>query len=433
MRRAAATVAALTALATVALPIPAFSPAPASAHVATQQRPRNCAQPGPVITTIPWQQRLLDPERIWPLTDGSGVTVAVLDSGVEAAHPQLTGVVERGADFLFDDGGGRADDDCSGHGTAVASIIAAQRISGVGFHGFAPGARILPVRISEEETAGDGDDDNTVSPSEFAEAIRWAADQPGVQVINLSVIVLQDHPDIAEAVQYALDRDIVIVAAVGNLYEEGNPTPYPAAYPGVIGVGAVSETLERVSESQVGNYVDLVAPGANIIAASRPLGHLSYTGTSFATAFVSATAALIRSYRPDWTAEQVAQQLMFTASPISGAWPTQQYGHGLLDPYRAVTEEIDPSGEPVAQPALSTPPPDPAVVAQQKHDAWTRRIALGIGGGILGLAVIIIAAAALLPRGRARRWRPGRYVPLPSDPPSLPAGITLFEKPPRQS
>ncbi|PZM88967.1 MAG: hypothetical protein DIU79_16080 [Actinobacteria bacterium] len=263
-----------------------------SSTVVTQRyaAPTCSSRPAPArpITGMPWAQTRYVPDRLSPLATGAGVVVAVIDSGVDDTHPQLAGRVLRGADFL--DSGGDGTLDCVGHGTAVASIIAAGPQSGVGFRGLAPGAKILPVRISEQQIIDGKESGRTVDAPRFASAIRWAVDR-GAHVINLSVVLYEDNPAVRAAIEYAVAKDVVVVAAAGNLHSNGDPRPYPASYDGVIGVGAVGPDGLRMDFSQVGSYVDIVAPGGGIIAAAPGSGHVAEDGTSYAAPFVAATAA----------------------------------------------------------------------------------------------------------------------------------------------
>ncbi|GAB3818065.1 hypothetical protein GCM10027605_69920 [Micromonospora zhanjiangensis] len=178
--------------------------------------------PAPAGTQTPWAQQRYLPDRLAALATGAGVTVAVIDSGVDQKHPQLRGRVAAGNDFL--DPGGDGTRDCAGHGTGVASIIAAGSTTGTTFHGLAPGARILPVRVSEQQVVDGKESGRTVSAPVFARSIRWAVDH-GADVINLSVVLYQDDPAVRAAVGYAVGRDVVVVAAAGNYHEQGNPTP----------------------------------------------------------------------------------------------------------------------------------------------------------------------------------------------------------------
>jgi membrane-anchored mycosin MYCP len=354
--------------------------------------------PAAVEADAPWPQRRYGLERLAGLADGTGVLVAVVDSGVDSGHPQLAGAVAPGIDLLDPGGDGRLD--CVGHGTAVASIIAARSRDRSAFRGVAPAAVILPVRVSER--VDDSTSGRTAPVAAVAGAIRQAVDR-GARIVNLSLTIDRDDPALRDAVRYAVAKDAVLVAAAGNRHDTGNPRPYPAAYDGVIGVGAIQADGTRVPQSQSGDYVDLVAPGAEVTAAARGGGHARYTGTSFAAAYVAGAAALVRQYHPALTAAQVAERLTATADTtgVSGGG----YGAGVVNPYRAVTGRTD-------ERAASHPGPlaahtrNPAELAAAAAATRTRHRALVLGAAGTGLAVLILLAAAVLPRGIRRRWRP---------------------------
>lgn len=376
------------------------------------------------VTQLPWAQQLLDLNRTWPHSTGAGVTVAVVDSGVDADHPQLQGKVLPGADFfLVGDLPGNFD--CVAHGTAVASIIAASPALGVGFRGVAPDARILPVRITDRELTSGGES-TPINPGVVADGIRYAADS-GAKVINLSLSGYGDFPAIRDAVAYAQSKDALLVAAAGNNEAAGDVPSFPASYDGVLGVGSISIEGVRASGSQVGPYVDLVAPGQDVLAASRVAGHHYWTGTSFAAPFVAGTAALVRSAYPQLTAPQVAERLLATADPAPGGKNSLEYGAGIVDPYRAVTEDLT-DREPLTAPGVAPKPPDPD---ELREAAWWGDMSAGakIGAGLV-MAVILLAAvlAVALPRARRRRWLAGRREELPDTPSRVetPDQIFLF-------
>ncbi|MFL6124497.1 type VII secretion-associated serine protease mycosin [Actinophytocola sp.] len=365
-----------------------------------------------VITQLPWAQQLLDLDRTWPHSTGAGVTVAVVDSGVDADHPQLRGKVLPVAGFFLV-GDLPGDFDCVSHGTAAASIIAASPAPGIGFRGVAPDARILPVRVTDREL-NDSGDATPINPGIVAEGIRYAADS-GARVINLSLSGYGDFPDIRDAVAYAQAKDALLVAAVGNRAEQGAAPSYPASYDGVLGVGSINIDGVRAQGSQIGSYVDLVAPGEDVVAASRVAGHHYWAGTSFAAPFVSGIAALVRSAHPELTAVQVAERLKATADPAPGGRRSLEYGAGIVDPYRAVTEDLT-DREPLAAPGVSPKPPDRAAL---REAAWWSD--MGTGAKLAtGLVVAAIAVATILavalPRARRRRWAAGRRIPLPDTP-----------------
>ncbi|MFU8851698.1 type VII secretion-associated serine protease mycosin [Micromonospora sp. SL1-18] len=388
----------LAVLAAVLVAVPPAGPAAARAPSACAEPPT----PARPVTDQPWPQQRYAPDRLAPLATGAGVTVAVVDSGVDRGHPQLAGRVLAGTDFL--DPGGDGTRDCAGHGTGVASIIAAAPRPGVAFQGLAPDARILPVRVSEQQVVEGRESGRTVGAADFARAIRWAVDH-GADVLNLSVVLYADSPAVRLAIAYAVHRDVVVVAAAGNLHDSGNPQPYPATYDGVLGVGAIGADGVRSGFSQTGPYVDLVAPGSDVLMAAPGQGHLRAEGTSYATPFVAATAALLRQYHPELTAAEVARRILDSADPAPGNGG--ESGAGVLNPYRAVTESPGPA---VAHPrrgaALAVDRPDPAEVAQRTRRAAARDRALVVAGAAGAAALVVVLLAVVLPRGARRRWRP---------------------------
>ncbi|MGE5156273.1 MAG: S8 family serine peptidase [Betaproteobacteria bacterium] len=415
-RPGGAVIAAVAALA--ALSAPLASPLPAAASTSPALASRTCASqpaPQPLVPDIPWPQRRYEYSSVRQITDGSGVTVAVIDSGVDAGVPQLAGAVERGADMLGRGGDGRQD--CVGHGTAVASIIAGARAAGVGLQGLAPGVRILPVRVSErvENSAGAG------TVEDLAAGIQAAiAAHPRPGVINLSISTTEDNPLLRSAVRAAIAADIVVVAAVGNEYDKGDPTPYPASYDGVVGVGAIGPDGLRVASSQVGPYVDITAPGSAVIGDVPGQGQQAYEGTSFAAPFVAATAALIRARYPRLHQADVVTRLLATADPAPGALPSPQYGYGVVNPVRALTALVSGlPGRATFPGPVALGPPRPS-----SQSAGLDRV-VGVLAVALVLAAILLAAvAAAVPAGRRRRWRPGQPVPTlprPTAPAEAPA------------
>jgi type VII secretion-associated serine protease mycosin len=403
--RGAVTAALLVAVA-IGLPGTAAAAPPAGACRGEPEPARD------VVTQLPWAQQLLDLNRTWPHSTGAGVTVAVVDSGVDADHPQLQGKVLPGADFfLVGDLPGNFD--CVSHGTAAASIIAASPVAGVGFRGVAPDARVLPVRVTDREL-NDSGSATPINPGVVADGIRYAADS-GARVINLSLSGYGDFPAIRDAVTYAQARDVLVVAAVGNRADQGPVPSFPASYDGVLGVGSINIEGVRAQGSQVGPYVDLVAPGQDVVAASRVAGHHYWAGTSFAAPFVSGVAALVRSAHPHLTAAQVAERLVATADLAPGGKNSLEYGAGIVDPYRAVTEDLS-DREPLAAPAVSPKPPDPEVL---REAAWWADMSAGakIGAGLAVAAIVVaVVLAVALPRARRRRWAAARRPALPDTP-----------------
>ncbi len=280
---------------------------------------------------------MLDFSSVWDLTRGAGVIVAVVDSGVDA-NPQFGQRVIPGPDLAAADPAGGGPDgpgnaDCVGHGTSMASIIAAAPATGVSFTGVAPAARILSIKISNSDTFPTG-----VTP----QAIR-AAVLLGASVINLSLATADDVPALRSAVDFALRSNVVVVAAVGNDLQAGHPAAgtdeaigsgpfYPAAYPGVLSVGAVGPGGSLASFSDRRTPVSVTAPGVNVTSAYPGTFPDAYdpagNGTSFAAAFVSGVVALVRSYHPRLDEAQVVARIEATAD--GGAGPGT--GYGLVNP-----------------------------------------------------------------------------------------------------
>jgi type VII secretion-associated serine protease mycosin len=377
-----------------------WAPAPATAGEVAAVTPR-CGQAAAGLPSpdVPWPQQRYDLNALGRLTTGAGAIVAVIDSGVDTVAPSLSGAVALGADPL---GGGDGREDCKAHGTAVASIIAARPASGAGLRGLAPGVTILPVRVSER-TDPSAPPAGTGGVAELVAGIRFAtARRPKPAVINLSISTTADNPSLRAAVADALAADIVVVAAAGNEHDRGDPTPYPAAYDGVVGVGAIGPDSARVASSQVGSYVDIVAPGTRVVGALPTGGYGLYEGTSFATPFVSATAALIRSRWPNLHQADVVRRLLATTDPAPGSHPSPEYGYGVLDPLRALTDVVLAAG-PIAS---ASPLMLAGAVPGQRHPPVSAAL---IAAAILVFAAAGVAAiAAAVPAGRRRRWRPGR-------------------------
>jgi type VII secretion-associated serine protease mycosin len=395
LRRSGAVLAAITVVGAMAMLPPALAQAAPACGTA--------AIPAPVVSETPWPQQRFATDRLAALADGQGVLVAVIDSGVDAGHPQLAGAVAVGVDLLDTGQDGRLD--CVGHGTAVASIIAARTRPGIAFRGLAPAATVLPVRVSERVEIEQGAAGRTVTASGIGTAVRLAADR-GARVINLSLTTDRDDPALREAIRYALVRDVVVVAATGNRHDRGDPVPFPAAYPGVIGVGAIQPDGTRLAASQTGPYVDLVAPGANVLAAARGSGHAAYTGTSFAAPYVAATAALVRQYWPTLSAAQVGARIMATADPAPSSAGSTEYAAGVVSPYRAVTSRVDDAH------VTTGPRPEHMAPPQPPHPASTQAarasgIAHLLAGVSAALATLIVFSASALRRGGRRHWRAG--------------------------
>lgn len=293
-----------------------------------------------------WQLGVLGADRAWQMATGAGVTVAVIDSGVASSHPDLTGQVLPGLDLV--DRIGNGSNDAVGHGTTVAALIAGRADDRRGVVGLAPGAKILPVRVLDSHNSYE--DARTV-----AEGVRWAVDH-GAGVINMSLGGGWASDALAEAIDYAFAKDVVVVACVGNV-SSGGPTEvwYPAREPGVLAVTAVAAGSSQPlwQGSLTGEQAVLAAPGADLVGA-RPDGYWRVQGTSFAAPLVSASAALIRSRWPDMSAANVVERLISTARDLGTKGRDEQYGFGLVDPVAALTAQVPVVG---SNPLDTVPPP----------------------------------------------------------------------------
>lgn len=288
-----------------------------------------------------WGLSALHLDEAWRTTKGQGVTVAVLDTGVEADHPDLTGNVLPAKD-LIGFGAEPGDRTWARHGTAMAGIIAGHGHGpgdSDGAMGVAPEAKILPVRVILEDGDSARTKARTTRGNALADGIRWAADH-GADVINLSLGDDSDsaHPEPGEdeAVQYALKKGVVVVASAGNGGDKGDHVSYPAAYPGVIAVTAVDKYGTRASFSTRRWYAAISAPGVGVVIADPDHKYYEGWGTSAASAFVSGAAALIKAAYPTLTPAQIKKLLEDTArdTPVGGRDDSR--GFGMIDPAAAL-------------------------------------------------------------------------------------------------
>jgi type VII secretion-associated serine protease mycosin len=361
-------------------------PAQAAPQGLPGPRPGCPAQPGIVApAAAPWAQQELGFASVWKRTRGAGVTVAVVDSGVDA-NPQFGDRVIPGPDLVAGTKPGIPPGaDCVGHGTAVASIIAAAPVPGVRFTGVAPAARILSVKISGTEAFP-----TSVTPQGIMDAVQFGAD-----VINLSLATPDDVQALRNAVGYALRHNVVVVAAAGNDVqqastdgEEGTGPFYPAAYPGVLAVGAVGPGGVLAGFSDRYTPVAVTAPGVNVTSAYPGTFPAAYdpvqNGTSFAAAFVSGVVALVRSAHPGLNAAQVVARIEATAHGPAGPGT----GHGMVDPVRAVTAVLPAEQASAAGSQASAAP----------SGSSARTVAVAAIAGSFGLVVVVVTAVLFIRR-----------------------------------
>jgi type VII secretion-associated serine protease mycosin len=358
-----------------------------------------------------WALDALHAQQAWRTTQGKGITVAVLDTGVDGTHPDLTGQVLPGKDMVGF-GAKRGDSSWARHGTGMAGIIAGHGHgpgNSDGVLGIAPEAKILPVRVILEDKDPQRKKARTTRGGALAEGIRWAADH-GADVINLS---LGDdsrtaHPEKLEdeAVQYALSKGVVVVASAGNGGENGDRASYPAAYPGVIAVAAADRYGNHASFSTRRWYTAVSAPGVDVVIADPDRSYYEGWGTSTASAYVSGTAALIRSAYPKLSPAQIKRLLEDTTRDTPAAGRDDSLGTGFVDPAAALKaaaslkpESPVPSPSPYSGTYFGSGPAILRATGGQRGGGMGDGLALACAAAGAGLVAV---ACALWPRPRRR-------------------------------
>ncbi|XUZ28696.1 S8 family serine peptidase [Streptomyces sp. RMIT01] len=293
-----------------------------------------------------WYLASMQAEDMWKVTTGEGVKVAVVDTGVNSSTPSLRGQVLKGVDVTG--APGDETDDYRGHGTTMAELIAGTGDGG-GLKGLAPGAEIIPVRMSDVDFMAKR---NTVI-GDIAKAIRAAADSDA-QIISVSMGDVLSQREEHEAVKYAESKGKLVLAGVGNEGHKENWRQYPAAYPEVAGVASADRAGKVSYNSQHAGTVDVASPGSDIPSWCDN-SFKSYCdgdgGTSAATAIASASAALVWSLHPDWTANQVLNVLFDTAGRDWEDGVRSEYlGHGLIRPSMNILKGKGDPGAPDISP-----------------------------------------------------------------------------------
>ncbi|MBN0045293.1 type VII secretion-associated serine protease mycosin [Streptomyces actuosus] len=376
--------------------------------------------------SLQWHLDAMHAEEMWKTSTGKGITVAVIDTGVDPNNPDLKGRVLDGLDLASKFQKGDEHTDFKGHGTGMAGLIAGTGAygGGKGAFGLAPGTEILPVRMPDVD-----DLSGFAGPTYLSRAIRYATDS-GAQVINISMSTSAHSPELDRAVKYALDHGSLLFAAVGNSGDKDNAVEYPAATPGVVGVGSVGKNLRRSSFSQFGPQVDMAAPGeAMVHACGGKTGLCSANGTSDATALASASAALIWSKHPTWTNNQILRVMLNTiGAPTDGAKRNDSIGYGIVRPRIALQNPGDPGPADVYPlpdlKAAAEKSPAPSASASEaqgggapakgdegagsstsaaKDSSGTLWIVLGVGAAVL---LAVAAAAVAVARKRRNRTTP---------------------------
>ncbi|NES12421.1 MULTISPECIES: type VII secretion-associated serine protease mycosin [Micromonospora] len=353
--------------------------------------------------TEQWYLDELRIDQAHKLATGRGVLVAVVDTGVDASHPDLAGRLVPGGRTDGRSGDGRTDPD--GHGTHMAGIIAATDTARDGVTGIAPAAKILPVGISGKQRGG-------VTAAASAAGIRLAADR-GAKVINLSYATMGvASADEEQAVRYALARDAVVVAGAGNTALGHDQVGIPANIPGVIAVTGTTRGGAFWSGSVQGPQAVVSAPADSIYNIGPDHGYGWGDGTSDATAIVSGIAALIRSKYPDLDAPNVINRIVRTARDVGPPGRDPQYGFGRVDPIAALTANVPKvSANPLLDQKAASPAPPQAgkdddfdVTQYGDRGGPTDQQVMVIGIGIAVVLVILLALVIFLVWNR-RRYR----------------------------
>lgn len=321
----------------------------------------------------------------WQISSGAGVTVAVVDTGVEAGHPDLQGQVLPGYDFLNDD----ADpSDDNGHGTRMIGIVAAARDNGLGVSGVAPAARVLPVKSLDAQGYG--------PYSAVANGITWAVDQ-GADIVNLSLVGAAPSSILQAAVDYAVARDVIVVAASGNY---GTDAPaYPAASSGAVAVAAITQNDGHPIFSNHGAWISVAAPGVDVVTATLGADYASSTGTSPAAAVASGVFALLRAANPQMDRLTAIARVQSGAVNLGTSGWDPYFGWGRVDAYGALVP-----GQ------IGAPPPD--------HTAPAIAILNPVRGSLLsGMVPIDVAANDNVAIGRVELFVDNRWYATSLTPP----------------
>jgi type VII secretion-associated serine protease mycosin len=321
-----------------------------------------------------WYLDTLRIDQVHDITKGRGITVAVIDTGVDASHPDLAGQILAGADFTAAaSGDGRVDE--SGHGTGMAGIIAAHGRA----EGIAPDARILPVRVAAF--------DKGFRPTD--KGIEWAITH-GATVLCIPAGG-EDTPEVEAAIAHALDADVVVVAAAGNR-PEADRVDYPAAIPGVVAAAGVGRDGEHAEISVTGPEVVLAAPAVDIVSTGLDHGYRKGNGTSDATAIIAGAAALVRSKFPDLSAAEVVHRLTATADDKGPPGRDDEYGYGVLNLVKALTADVPPLAATTVPATVAAPTPDGGNSVRSSATVYV----------LAGVVLLLIAAAGLAMAVRRR-------------------------------
>ena len=360
-----------------------------------------CEFGGKNIKSTPWSLQRVLLDELWSKATGKGVTVAVIDTGVDKGNPQIRPALAPGGnDFV---GKTKGTTDINGHGTRVAGIIAATKFPKTGFSGIAPDAKILPLRYT-------GAQDKQGNSETMSKAIRYAVSQ-GVDIINISSDTVAKKPNtgLEAAIASAVNKGVLVVAAAGNDGADGKlENTYPAAYEGVLAVGASDRNNERAFFSQSGDFVDVAAPGVGMVSTVPKGGQCSADGTSFSAPYVAGVAALMYEKYPDWNAQQITARIQQTANR-PGSGPDPQLGWGVVDPVAALSGDDKPQDRPRRDQAQQRGHVTPMSLTVGESDTErTQRLSVYVMAAGTVLTILIGGTAIAARDHRRKRSTPGR-------------------------
>lgn len=273
-----------------------------------------------------WGLAKIEAPAVWPTQAGSAkVTVAIVDTGIYYKHPEFGDRVDPGYDVINNDYDARDD---MMHGTHCAGIVAAGLADGHGVVGVAPNVSLLAVKVMDEEGMG--------TFADIAKGIVYAT-QRNADVMNLSLGAPNQSYTLKEAVAYAVKNGVLVVAAMGN--EASDEPAFPAAYPGVMAVGATRADDEKAGFSNTGAHISVAAPGHRILSTVLYGKYEAVSGTSMASPHVAGLAALVKSAHPDWTAAQIRARIEATADDHGAPGFDPAFGHGRINARRALAAD----------------------------------------------------------------------------------------------
>lgn len=370
-----------------------------------------CPNPFSYNESIRYNMEKINVKNIWRCIQGSGIVVAVVDSGVDLDHPDLQANIVTGKTFVS---GTSSPDDDNGHGSHVAGVVAGVGNNG-GIIGVAPRAKIMPVKVLDYGGSG--------TTFGAAEGIRWAADH-GARIINMSWGGVGYSSTLVDAIRYAADsRGALLVASGGNCGDESyyfngcfyeDQPVYPAALSSVMAVASTDENDNQSSFSNQGDYIDIAAPGSNIYSTYQAGGYKEMSGTSMASPHVAGLAALIWSQDTSLTSSQVRTKIKSTAKDLGASGWDDKFGYGRINATAAVgllqttlAASDNSSPEEISTPATQAPfvpgeilfKPQPGLSANDVLDL-AKNPEVKVTGQIVEIGVQKLA----VPAGQEEAW-----------------------------